>query len=455
MEKDLQSKPLTNADCLERELSWFQELLLLRGKITFEQTLDESRIQDLVLPDFGDSDSYYAQLVTKHAMGIEERLVLVLALLPHIKPHLLDILHIKNQTYDTPFTEFGGIKGEKHRGFLPTGETAVFLLAGSNLEKRFRLLRLFDSSHFFAKEKILALDNSSRDEPFLSGILKISKEYLSLLTTGESFKPDFDLDFPAKRITTDQEWSDLVINNEVLQGIKEIQNWLVHGHRLRKEFKFGRRIKPGFRALFTGPPGTGKTLTATLLGKACKLDVYRIDLSMVVSKFIGETEKNLSKVFDLAENKNWILFFDEADALFGKRTQTSDSHDRYANQEVSYLLQRIEDFDGLVILCSNYKNNIDEAFFRRFQLVIDFVLPDYNQRLKIWESALLGEFGYDKEVSLHDLAEKHELTAAAIVNILHFCLLKTLERGEKNIRQKDILQAIRLERVKEGKSIVH
>lgn len=455
MEKDLKSNPLSNADCLELELNWFQELLMLRGKITFEQTRQESEIQQLILPDFSGSDSNYARLVTQHGMGIEERLVLVLSLLPHIKPHLLDILHIKNQTYDTPFTEFGGIKGEKHRGFLPTGETAIFLLAGSNLEKRFRLLRLFDSSHFFAKEKILTLESTSRDEPFLSGTLKISKEYLSLLTTGDFFKPDFDLDFPAKRITTDQEWSDLVISDEVLQGVKEIQNWLIHGHRLKKEFKFGRRIKPGFRALFTGPPGTGKTLTATLLGKACNLDVYRIDLSMVVSKYIGETEKNLSKVFDLAENKNWILFFDEADALFGKRSQTTDSHDRYANQEVSYLLQRIEDFDGLVILCSNYKNNIDEAFFRRFQLVIDFDLPDYYQRLTIWESALLGEFGYEDDVNLQELAEKHELTAAAIVNILHFCLLKTLERGGKLIRQKDIMQAIRLEKVKEGKSIVH
>lgn len=451
----MRPKSLSNSDCLELELVWFQELLVLRGKITFEQSAGESEIDRLKLPDLDTSESPYATLVRRHSMGIEERLVLLLSLLPHIKPHLLDILHIKNQTYDTPFTEFGGIKGEKHRGFLPTGETAVFLLAGSNLEKRFRLLRLFDASHFFAGEKILSLEGSPKDEPFLSGVLRISKEYLSILTTGQPFKPDFDVDFPAKRITTGQEWVDLVVGNEVLQGVQEIQNWLVHGKRLQKEFKFGRRIKPGFRALFTGPPGTGKTLTATLLGKACQLDVYRIDLSMVVSKYIGETEKNLSKVFDQAENKNWILFFDEADALFGKRSQTSDPHDRYANQEVSYLLQRIEDFDGLVILCSNYRNNIDEAFFRRFQLVIDFELPDYYQRLKLWESAPLGEFDYEEGVSLDALAEKHELTAAAIVNVLHFCLLKTMERGDKKIRQRDIQQAIRLERVKEGKSIVH
>lgn len=444
----------SNAKCLELELNWFQQLLLIRGKITFEQSQEESALEKLELPDFSGVTCPYAQLVQKHQMGLPERLVLLLALMPHVKPHLLDILHIKNQTYDVPFTEFGGVKGEKHRGFLPTGETAVFLLAGSNLEKRFELIQLFDPSHYFNREGILTLEHHSKDEPFLSGVLKISKEYLSLLTTGEGYKPDFDLDFPAKRITTDQEWSDLVINEEVLQGIAEIKNWLMHGQRLKRDFKFGRRIKPGFRALFTGPPGTGKTLTATLLGKACNLDVYRIDLSQVVSKYIGETEKNLSRIFDMADNKNWILFFDEADAIFGKRTQVSDSHDRYANQEVSYLLQRVEDFNGLVILCSNYKNNIDEAFFRRFQLVVDFTLPDYYQRLKIWETALLDEFVYDKDIDLKELAEKHELSAATIINVLHFCLLKSLERGEKTIRSKDIAQALRLERIKEGKSIV-
>ncbi|WP_297338278.1 ATP-binding protein [Algoriphagus sp.] len=444
----------SNAVCLEKEIQWFQELLILRGKITFEQSQTEAEIDKLHLPDFSDSDSVYGKLVRRHQMGLPERLVLLLALMPHIKPHLLDILHIKNQTYDVPFTEFGGVKGEKHRGFLPTGETAVFLLAGSNLEKRFELIRLFDPSHYFHREGILTLEQQSRDEPFLSGVLKISKEYLSLLTTGEGYKPDFDLDFPAKRIITDQEWSDLVINEEVLQGIAEIKNWLMHGQRLKRDFKFGRRIKPGFRALFTGPPGTGKTLTATLLGKACDLDVYRIDLSQVVSKYIGETEKNLSRIFDRADHKDWILFFDEADAIFGKRTQVSDSHDRYANQEVSYLLQRVEDFNGLVILCSNYKNNIDEAFFRRFQLVVDFTLPDYYQRLKIWETALLDEFTYDTDIDLKELAEKHELSAATIINVLHFCLLKSLEREEKIIRSKDIVQALRLERIKEGKSIV-
>lgn len=431
----------SNADCLQLEFSWFEKFLNDKLKIYFEQVQGESELENLVLPDFSDSDANYARLVKKHGMGLEERVILILSLIPHIRPHLLDILQLKNVQFDAQFTEFGGVKSGNHRGFLPTGETALFLLAGSNLEERFRLVKLFDSSHFFAKEGILALESTGKDEPYLTGALKISREYLSLLTSGDRPRPDFD--FPAKRITTDLEWSDLVVSHEVIEGIREIESWLRFGQQLKKDFIFGRRIKPGFRALFSGPPGTGKTLAATLLGKAYKLDVYRIDLSKMVSKYIGETEKNLSKLFDQAESKNWILFFDEADALFGKRSQVSDSHDRYANQEVAYLLQRIEDFNGLVILCANYKKNIDEAFLRRFQLVIDFEIPDSNQRLKIWESALRGEFKYDQKVNLKELSEKHELSAAAIINVLHFCLLKSLQRGEKIILMEDLIQAIR------------
>lgn len=434
----------SNADCLQLEFSWFEKFLNDKLKIYFEQVQGESELENLVLPDFSDSDANYARLVKKHGMGLEERVILILALIPHLKPQLLDILKLKNIQLDAQFTEFGGVKSGNHRGFLPTGETALFLLAGSNLEERFRLVKLLDSSHFFAKEGILALESTGKDEPYLAGALKISREYLSLFTTGEALKSDFD--FPAKRITTDLEWSDLIISENVRQGIEEIESWLLYGKKLKKDFIFGRRIKPGFRALFSGPPGTGKTLAATLLGKAYKLDVYRIDLSKMVSKYIGETEKNLSKLFDQAESKNWILFFDEADALFGKSTQVSDSHDRYANQEVAYLLQRIEDFNGLVILCANYKKNIDEAFLRRFQLVIDFEVPDYAQRLKLWETALMGEFEFEQKVNLKELAKNHELTAEEIIDILHHCAMKSLKRGEKLILMADIIQALQLGR---------
>jgi len=444
-----------NAKTIEHELDWFQKLIMLRGKITFEQSLPEDEIQRLKPPSVENLDSPYAYLIKKHGMGIDERLVLILSLIPHVKPAVLDLLNMKNELYDIPFTEFGGIRYDKHKGYLPTGETAIFLLAGTNLERRFELLRLFSNEHFFHREGILSLERTSLKEPVLYGQLSISQEYLSLFTKGEVYKPDFSETFPAKRINTSQEWNDLVVTDELRQGLEEVKDFIRHGRRLKNDYQFGNKIKPGYKVLFTGPPGTGKTLTASLLGKHFNMDVYRVDLSMVVSKYIGETEKNLSNVFDMAENKDWILFFDEADALFGKRSETSDSHDRYANQEVSFLLQRIEDFNGLVILSSNFKKNIDQAFFRRFQLVLDFEMPDASLRNILWQRSITSDFEYDENVNLNDLAERHELSAASIVNVLHYSILKCLGRNDHIIKFQDIQAGLRMEKIKEGKSIVH
>lgn len=176
-------------------------------------------------------------------------------------------------------------------------------------------------------------------------------------------------------LTTDGSWKELAPDKKTMKQLKELMNWLKHSSDVKALPVGKKKIKPGYRCLFAGPGGTGKTLAAALLGKECNMDVYRIDLSMVISKYIGETEKNLAKLFDEAEYKDRILFFDEADALFGKRTEVKDSHDRFANLEVSYLLQRLENYPGLVILATNLKSNMDEAFTRRFQSVIHFSAP--------------------------------------------------------------------------------
>ena len=203
--------------------------------------------------------------------------------------------------------------------------------------------------------------------------------------------------------------------------------------------------------MLAGPPGTGKTLTAALLGKLTGRDVYRIDLSMIISKFIGETEKNLAQLFDRAENKDWILFFDEADALFGKRTGVRDAHDRYANQEVSYLLQRVETFGGLVILASNFKANIDEAFIRRFQSIIHFPLPRASERLKLWQQSLPTDMALAADVNLKLLSERYELSGASVVNIVHYCCLNALSRGVLTLTNEDLRAGIAREFGKEGK----
>ncbi len=447
------SAPLAvNAGTLERELAWFDAVLQARICLHFKQPCEYADVYEIAAPSLAGDTSPYAQLVQDNRMGFDERIVLVLALLPHLRPALLDTLFVRNKNFDRGFTEFGGWKGRAHGGFLPTCETAAFVVAGEDLARRFAVMRLFDDSHHLRKRGILRVEHEAPGEPFLSAALVVGSEYLSWLTTGERHKPDFSSSFPAKLITTALGWNDLVLGPEVLDEIDAITTWIRHSATLLHEWQLEKAIKPGYRTLFFGPPGTGKTLTATLIGQAVQADVYRIDLSMVVSKYIGETEKNLAQVFDQAQTRNWILFFDEADALFGKRTATSSSNDRHANQEVSYLLQRVEDFPGTVILATNLKANIDDAFARRFQSMVHFPMPDAEQRLRLWEGMVKHTGRLAGDVNLVQLAEDHELSGGAIANVVRYGAISALQVNRAVINASDLQKGIVKELRKEGRT---
>ncbi len=450
---DILTPDHANALSLQKDFHWFQQVLERRMKSYLQQTEPAFSINDIPPPDISADESPYARIVEHYKMGVMERLLLLLALSPHVCPQLLDVFYTKNELYARGFSEFGGLKGNYHSGFLPTGETASFLLAGTNLSLRFRLLGMFDPDHYFSRDNLLKLEKEKSNEPSLSGQLVLGSEYLSYMTQGTPYKPSFSAEFPAKRINTNLDWEDLILDNAIMEDVFEIIHWIEHHQTVLFKWEFIRMIKPGYRSLFYGPPGTGKTLTASLLGKTTGLDVYRVDLSKIVSKYIGETEKNMANIFDQAENKRWILFFDEADALFGKRTQTSDSKDRHANQEVAYLLQRVEDFPGVVILATNLRSNMDEAFARRFQSMIYFPMPGPKQRLKLWQAAFRQPLDLDPDINLETIAEKYEMAGGAIVNVLNFCALNAAKRGETKVYLYDILEGIRKEFRKEGKTV--
>ena len=296
--------PVNDDISLEKELEWFSQVLETRINLYFGHECAHQRIEEIPLPNLTEDHSEYAALVQECNLSTDERLVLILALIPHIRPQELDTLFTPNKNLDRGFTEFGGWKGKTHGGFLPTCETASFILAGNNLEKRFEVLKLFQSEHVFAKKDIIRVEHQGNNEPFFSGTLTVSTDYLHRLTSGICQKPDYSINFPAKLITTKLGWDDLVLDSEVLEEIDNITLWLKHSRTIMEEWGMEKAIKPGYRSLFYGPPGTGKTLTATLIGASVGADVYRIDLSMVVSKYIGETEKNLANVFDQAQHKN-------------------------------------------------------------------------------------------------------------------------------------------------------
>lgn len=396
----------------------------------------------------------FSQFIVNHKLNIEEYIILLLALTPHIQPSLLDGIIQNFLPNGGEFPEIGGVKGNSHRGTLPTGETALFILAGNDIPKRMQASRYFSTEHFFHRENIIQLETTKDGEPRMSGKIILQPEYLDLFTVGSVTKPMFGPDFPAKYISTQMEWTDLILNPKTEQQLNDIKIWLDHNACFMNEWGMAKRIKPGYRALFYGPPGTGKTLTATLLGKQFSKDVYRIDLSQVVSKYIGETEKNLEKVFNKAEYKDWILFFDEADALFGKRSNVQNAHDKYANQEVSYLLQRVEDYSGLIILASNYKSNIDQAFIRRFNAILHFPMPNAHERFQIWKTTVPEKAILDEDVDLSLLANKYELNGSSIVSVIHNASLQTISRGSVNILKKDLLEGIKREYEKEEKAFV-
>ncbi|MEP1780548.1 ATP-binding protein, partial [Reichenbachiella sp.] len=310
-----------------------------------------------------------------------------------------------------------------------------------------------DRDHFFAKHNILKMDPVADGEPIMSGVLRLSEEVLDYFTSGTIRKPDLSIKFPARHITTDLEWGDLVLEQNTAHQIDEIRTWIEHGHVLMNGWGLGKKIRPGYRCLFYGPPGTGKSMTACLLGKSTGKDVYRVDLSMVVSKYIGETEKNLSRVFEQAESKNWILFFDEADALFGKRTGVKDAHDRYANQEVSYLLQRIEIYDGIIILASNMRGNLDEAFTRRFESIIPFPIPKSEERRRLWEKGFSSKCVLENKINLEEISSKYELSGGSTMNVIRYSSLMALRRNSNEIKLNDLEEGIKKEFQKEGKTI--
>lgn len=440
-----------NAEALQLELDWFEQVMDLRLGLYFGQECAYKSIWELQAPVFDEHQSSYASFIRTHNSTAAERLLLMLLFAPHIKPQLLDVFSAKNTTYDRGFTEFGGLRGPAHGGFLPTMETALFLLAGADILSRIEAMKLFDASHYLMNNQVIYLNEAGAFEPKASTAIALSPTYVNFFTMGKKEHKKFEPDFPAKLISTALDWDDLVLPPETLLQLEEIRTWINHHDTLLNKWGFGKKVRAGYRSLFYGPSGTGKTLAACLIGKRCNLDVYRIDLSMVVSKYIGETEKNLEKVFQSAENKSWVLFFDEADAIFGKRTSISNANDRYANQETSYLLQRIEDYPGVVILASNLRNNIDEAFARRFQSLIYFPVPRTAERLKLWQQSLspLSELG--QEMDLTALSAKYELTGGMIMNVVRYCSLMAINRNEQEIRLSDAEKAIQRELSKEGR----
>jgi hypothetical protein len=275
---------------------------------------------------------------------------------------------------------------------------------------------------------------------------------LSALTEAARAQTGQSLGKLAVKVTQPYTWDDLVLPRPTLVRIQEIAAAIRYRQLVYTQWGFARRLAggTGLKALFAGASGTGKTMTAGVIARDLSLDLYKIDLSGVVSKYIGETEKNLDTIFRAAHNSSAILFFDEADALFGKRSEVKDAHDRYANIEVSYLLQKMEDHEGVVILASNLSSNIDDAFARRMHYVVDFPLPDATLREKLWRGMFPPQAPLGEDVDFGFLAGQFALVGGDIRNVALAAAFLAAQDG-KVVRMEQLIRAMARQMIKQGK----
>lgn len=229
-----------------------------------------------------------------------------------------------------------------------------------------------------------------------------------------------ELSRSARKIVPVHRWHDLILPEDAFDQLRELRDRIAQRQRVLDAWGFDRVLSlgRGVCALFAGPSGTGKTMAAEVLAGEIGLDLYKIDLATVVSKYIGETEKNLEAIFNAAMRSNAVLFFDEADAIFGKRSDVHDAHDRYANLEIAYLLQKMEQYDGIAILATNLRQHLDDAFLRRLHVVIDFPMPDEEHRERMWREFLPDTAPVDPEIDYAFLARQFRLAGGNIKNIV-------------------------------------
>ncbi|TND07813.1 MAG: ATPase AAA [Bacteroidetes bacterium] len=424
------NKTLDTAD-LDREIAWFQLASRKDGNKRTELT---------DLPVMQNVSSPYAHMVNSHKLSADERFIFMLAFLPAFRPDLLNCFLEESGKDEYASTATGGRRGKYHNGFLPTVQTALFLLAGDDTARRAEIWSHFQRSSKLVSRGLIRTDIPDNGEPLLAAAISVPEDLLQKLLAGQDMLNDPD--FPVEEISTVRKWEDLMLTRFQESLVNQLFNWIKHRDKLLDEWNMSKTRSRGFIALFHGLPGTGKTLTAKLIGKKINKKVYRVDLSRIISKYIGETEKNISRLLARAKQDDAILLFDEADALFGRRTPVQSAHDRYANQEIAYLLQAVEDSENMVILTSNLFDNIDKAFARRIQLVVQFHHFNEEQREYFWKKSFPAEVKMAADIDWNKVGRVYLLTPDQIEESVRFILLNMLEKNTSELTQALLVEGI-------------
>ncbi|MGY0194587.1 AAA family ATPase [Leptothrix sp. BB-4] len=434
---------------LRREMDWLARLLDTRLLLLMQQPEGAEpapalhALHDLAAPPLDGNTSALAELVRSAGLGFDERAIVALALAPHLRPTLLDALFMRNPATDRRHSEFGGVAGRDSGGFLPTIETALFLLAGDDLGRRLAVMAMFEPDSALSRLGLLAAVDTSASTLPTDAPLRLAADMRSRLVLGRRDSSQAtapvagrEAPIPAQPLTSGCDWDALEVAPETREGLARLQAWLQHRKELATEWPGAQGLPAGHRAQFVGPAGTGKATAAALLGRATGREVYRVDLAALRSPYAGETEKNIDHLFALAERRNAILFIDsaEADELFGRAGNTP-------TPEGQAWRQRMARHPGLVIVATEQPATPGQRV-PGIQTTVPFTPPDAAQRERLWRSQAGSSGKLSRDVDLARLAAAHDLTAGEIAQALSDAALEALRRGRSSLDEVDLTRAI-------------
>jgi hypothetical protein len=398
-----------------------------------------------------DRHSHFGKFVTDRKLSKAEIAVLLVALAASHLPELLYPLR-QSVVKGGKGIYIGGFLSKESTLFFPSLRTVLFLLAGKDVCRRSQLAaELHPKSSIFSLGivKAVARDKSA---PFLDHQLIFNDQFFGTLLSGAPPRLDGDPGFPVRRSGAMHTLGDVIVKSETLEGIFKLRRFARNMEQLWS-LPGSEKIRRNFISIFTGEPGTGKSYAAEAVGNEIGIPVYKVNFAQLVSKYIGETEKNMEAVFDRFDKQLGILFFDEAEAIFSRRTEVKDSHDQHANNLQSYLLQKVEEFEGIVILATNVKDltqYFDKAFQRRIRAIVTFEFPDYPERLQIWERSLFAPFTFEEGL-VDKLAKNYQLSGGSIYNVVSDAIVEAMDEGSDLLTFEMFQSAMKDEFKKSGR----
>ena len=431
-----------NVACIVGELDWLSQRI--------DHLLHKEFSEYLPLPPLRPGTAY-EKLVSDYALTESDRVVLNLALAELFDPSVLAPFALLFKMPEKKM-RFGGLIKDHTAGFYPTVRTAIFLLADQDPEMRHYYYCHYNSRHPLFTSNLLLTSDVKECQGFLDRELLFNEQFLPTILQGNLPSLDGDSGFPARRGKRTHTMKDVILDETTITELEKLRRFARNMKKLW-QLPDSSRYRQNFIAIFSGDPGTGKSHTAEAIGNELNLPVYKVNFAQLVSKYIGETEKNLERVFDRFSGQPSILFFDEAEAIFSKRTEVKDSHDKHSNNEQSFLLQKIEEYNGIVILATNVQQlsqYFDKAFQRRIRQIVTFNFPEYAERVRLWENALAAPFRFEDGL-VERLAKNYQFSGGGIYNIVSEAVIEALDRSTETISFETVEQAMKDEFKKTGR----